>query len=142
MSKGIVSEQDYLIIAVNGRRVPYIFLEDEIPYIVRAVLPFGDPYITIDIDDNQIINQGYYHRSKIKKISGSEVATKSFLNPEYSSISALLYSSADLWNFTQKPGREFIFLHNKLATKHLVKGWQKIGREFWVEDDRLERRII
>ena len=142
LSKGIISKEDYMIIAINGRRIPHVLLEDEIPFVVMAVLPFGDPYVTIDIDKNEIIDHGYHHRGTIKKISGSEVPTYSFLNPEYSNISGILYSFADVWNYPSKPGAEFIILHNPIAKRPLPHGLLKVGREFWVEGNKLERRTL
>jgi hypothetical protein len=52
-------------------------------------------------------------------------------------ISALLYAWADEVNRARVPGREFVVLHNPLATNPLPRGTFPFGREYWFEDGQL-----
>lgn len=44
----VISAEEPYIIAVNGGNIPYTFLDDHIPRIIKAVLPIGPYSITID----------------------------------------------------------------------------------------------
>ena len=116
---GIVKVEDTYIIAVNGRRIPYSTLEDDVPYIVKAVLPFGSLDIIVDLHTDEFIGEEYSYRPEIRKAQGDPVSTRVFLEKEFAGISGILYSKSDFLNVPQRLGTEFIFLHNKLAQNPL-----------------------
>jgi hypothetical protein len=138
---GIIKKGEPYIIAVNGRRVPFSKTDDDIPYIVKAVLPFGNFEVDVNFETNEIVDQRYSYRSEITKANNSIVPTYIFLDKEYSGISGILFSNSDLLNRPLISGTEFIFIHNPLADSPLSRGWLPIGYEYWVDSDKLHRKI-
>lgn len=138
LDAGLVGSSDALVIAVNGFDIPHSFTEDEVPYIVKSVLPFGDFTVTIDVEKMEMVDQFYKHRTSIQKKSGSEVPTKAFQEPNYRIISGIIYSRAELWNLPTCLGSDFIFVHNPIADIGLDRGWTPRARSIWVEDDQLK----
>lgn len=137
--KGLISANDPFIVAVNGFQIPYAIADDEIPYAIQAVLPFGVPQVIVDIGNSEIVDTGYQHRPHIKKESGVEVPSHFFLDDTYSALSGVLYSNASAFNF--KPlGTDFVYLHNPNAENPLPRGWLKTGREYWLEDGKLHHK--
>lgn len=111
----IMSKGDFYIIAINGCRISSSRTDFDPPRILRSVLPFGYPQVTLDTVSRQIISQGYQYRSTISKASGSTVQTDIFLDPDYKHISAILFSNADVFNLPKSMGDDFITVHNPLA---------------------------
>ena len=64
--------------------------------------------------------------------------TDVFLNPQYSGISALISSAADVYNHPAGLGEDFHFIHNALASNPLPKGWLPLGKEYWPSGGSLE----
>lgn len=134
----IIKQNEPYIIAINGRRIPYSILEDDIPYIVKSVLPFGDLNVIINWESDKIIGEEYSYRPEINKAHGAQVSTRIFLDASFSGISGILFSNSDFLNHPHKIGNEFIFIHNPLANNPMSPGWLPIGREFQVKNDVLE----
>lgn len=133
-----VKRNDAYVIAVNGKRIPYSNLEDDIPNIIKSVLPFRDLNVIIDWESNKIVGEEYSYRPEVKKESGASVSTRVFLDPVFSGISGILFSNSDFLNHPPKIGKEFVFVHNPLASNPLPKGWLSVGREYEIKDNRLE----
>ncbi len=137
VSSGLISKNDAFAIAINGFDIPHILGEDEIPYIVKSVLPFGNLTVTIDINERKPIDQLYQYRGHIQKKSGANVPTKAFQDPSYSFVAGVLYSTAELWNHPPTLGEDFLFVHNPTTSQGLDKDWISRGRSIWVEDNQL-----
>jgi hypothetical protein len=139
LEDGTISPSEPYIIAINGRRVPYSYSDsdDEIPIIVKAVLPFGQYVVKVDFDKNEIVDQRYTYRAHVEKANKAKVATRFFLDRESSGISGILFSNSDLLNRPQQLGADFIYIHNPLASNHLPRGWCPTGQEY-----RLENNIL
>lgn len=135
----IIGEAEPYVIAVNGNKVPYS-TDDEIPYIIQAVLPFGLPTVQINWDAPDQSIHGYEYRPKIKKIKGCDVPTDIFLRKEYEGISGVIFSNVGIRNFHSKMGNDFIFVHNPLALNQLPEGWLKVGYEYRRRERFLEVR--
>lgn len=144
LSKGIISDTDHVIIGINGGKISGSRSEilGEIPYFIQAVLPFGDEYVIVDVENN-LVEHGYKYRADITKRNGSRVSTEIFLNPQSSNISTLLYSSAD-WSSMLAPyrGSEFICLHNYFARNSLEHKWLDIGTEYWIGEGKLHNQKL
>lgn len=134
-----IGESEPYVIAVNGNKVPYV-TDDEIPYVVQALLPFGLPTVQINRDVPEESTHGYEYRPQIKKVKGCDVPTNIFLRKEYEGISGVIFSSVGIRDFQSKLGSDFIFLHNPLALNKLPDGWLKIGYEYRLRDKFLEVR--
>ena len=83
-----------------------------------------------------IKSEGYGNRVAIIKESGSSVETNSFLNPEYSILAGILYTSAKLVEMPNLSNRNIIFIHNPMASAPCDLGWFGAGKEYFVEDKK------
>jgi hypothetical protein len=137
----VIEKSEPYIIAVNCSKVPYAWdLDDEIPYIVQAVLPFGLPNLEINWGAPKESTAGYNNRPEIKKVSGEGIPTNIFFRKEYEGISGIIFSRVNIRQFHGKMGRDFLFVHNPLALNKLPEGWLGMGREYRVEGNFLECR--
>lgn len=137
INKGIINSNDAFVIALNGRGINMTILEGPLPAIVRSVYPIGDYSITIDVNTLKSVREGYQTKFEVIKQSGSHVRTDTFLDPNYSGISGILYSSAALWDMPTIPGCEFIYIDNFIATTHLNTAWLGIGKSCYKEENHL-----
>jgi hypothetical protein len=138
--KGIIAESEPYVVAVNGRKAHWFSADDEIPYLVQAVLPIGLPVHWVNLDDPKNSGSGYDHRSVIKRASGSSVPTDTFLQPGHEGLSGMLGSGVGIGTYPPEMGADFVFVHNSLARNKLPAGWLNRGREYRVEGDHLECR--
>ncbi len=132
--KGWVSSEEPYIIAINVAQVPSASLELEIPRIVRSLLPFGPQVLHLNRETGKVTGIGYEDQGKIIKASGTEIETNAFLNPEYSGISAVIYSCVDVFNHPTEISRALLLFHNPLATTPLPLSFLKKGYEYWVDE--------
>ncbi|MDD5435321.1 MAG: hypothetical protein PH343_07830 [Nitrospira sp.] len=140
LEQDVLSGNDAYVIAINSKRILPIVIEPELPYIVKAILPFGNLVIVWDRSENQLVETNHEYRDTIRKKSGSDVSTDIFLNPEYSGISAVLYSSVDAVNRPATFGADFVLVHNPCAKNPIKLGVFRFGAEYWVEGDELKRK--
>jgi hypothetical protein len=137
LDTGVVESDDVLIIAVNGRGIRMLMFDGPLPAIVKSVYPFGNYVVTVDSETAEVIREGYQTRHAIQKDSGAEVSTSAFLDPEFSIVSGVLYSSSALWDLPLQPGREFLFVHNSLASNPVEAGWLNVGYEYYKDGDNI-----
>jgi hypothetical protein len=139
--KGIIAKTEPYIIAVNGNKVPYAW-DDEVPYIIQAVLPIGLPTIWVNWEKPEESASGYAHRPQIQKLSGSGVSTDIFLRKEYEGISGVLFSRVSIHEFHIGMGEDFIFAHNPQALNKVPEGWLRVGHEYRyrIDENALEGR--
>ncbi len=126
-----VSNNDCFVIAINGMQFHFIVDDDTSPAILKAVLPIGAPQIQINRKTGEVRESTMEYRPTVLKESGNEVMTTCFLNPAYSSVSAVLFSDA---NFLMDADSEWVnrsitVVHNPLATNPLPHGWFGLGKE-------------
>lgn len=140
-SKGIIRPDDFFVIAINGGRIHKAVFEQQIPYIVKSLLPFGNPVFALDKKSGELVSSFYEHKDSITTAKGSLVPTNIFLNKEYAGISAILYSWMNVVTRPNKIGVEIHFVHNcPLADNKLPLGIFPFGTEWWVENDELIRK--
>lgn len=136
-----VTASEPFIIAINDGMVASRFLDIGPPRIVRSLLPIGFEVLHIDTTTMKSIGSSREYRDAVAKKSGTTIATTSFLNPEYSGISAVIYSPVDAIN---RPLDNFagalLLFHNPHASNPLPLGLLKKGTEYWVEDGQLKNR--
>lgn len=139
--KNLICDDEPYIIAVNAAQVPSARLDDDdVPRIVGSLLPFGSPVITMNRHTLEIIDSSYAYQDSLSKTSGTQIPTTSFLNPEYSGISAVIYSSVDVLNFPEELSHGLLLFHNPLARNPLLHGFLKRGYEYWIDDDELKNK--
>jgi hypothetical protein len=132
--KNWVSTEEPYIIAINAALVPSASRELEIPRIVRSLLPFGFQVLHLSRETLEVTGNSYEYQGGVIKISGAEIETTSFLNPEYSGISAVIYSCVDVCNYPTEISRALLLFHNPLAKNPLPLGFLKKGYEYWVDE--------
>lgn len=138
-ARGWVRDDDPVVIAVNGARIPSARLELTIPRIVRSVLPFGHEQFHVDTGTMDIVDHTFQYRAFVQKLEGAEVAVDVFDDDSFSGISAVLASCSDEINRPKVAGSDFVLVHNPRAQVPLPRGWLERGQEFWVEEDALNR---
>ena len=117
------------------------FLEDNLPDIVRAVLPFGDRVIRFNPVTGEELGSGFEYRPAVLKANRSPVPTTLFQNPEYDGISAILYSPWDEINRPDDLGAGFTVIRNPRASNPIPEGFFKFGREFVITEGAVEPRM-
>lgn len=141
---GVIQSDDAYVIAINGSQIPFALYEESLPWIVKAVLPFGSPQVTIDVTTLETEKEEYTYRSEVKKVNGSSVGTDIFLCQDYSFISAVLYSNVNIpfcpINMDNL-GDDFIIIHNPLALNSLPQDFIKRGREVVVTQQEFTYQI-
>lgn len=119
LAKGIISIEDYYILAINSQGIPNARYGGSIPYFIQAFLPFGPLTIAFDTKSFEQTDSFYAFRPEVTKVSGSPVSTRSFLDEEASFCSALLHSGVDCANHPSQLGGDFSVLHNPGARRPL-----------------------
>ena len=118
-------------------RVPFVFQEKTVPRIVSVLFGIGDEVVHIDRGTRQIVGYSFDRQDCITKLKGATVQTTFFEDPGYHGISAVLYSTADPFNYPNVPGADFLLVHNPQASARLPESYLRIGEECWSEGDRL-----
>jgi len=111
---GILESTEPYVIALNGAKLNFMSRTDDIPYILKSILPIGDQYY-----DFQNERSGISHRDTIIRENGAEVSTNVFLDDAYRHISAILYSNTHAGRFDEEIGSDFILIHNPNAVNPL-----------------------
>lgn len=131
---GTIPAGDAAIIAISGGSLPVRFSEGPTPNIVRALFGVGSSVLEIDPKAKKIVGRSVEHRDHVLKKSGSPVHSGPFLRNTSAHISAVIYSSADCVNHPEKPGDDFVLVHNPKATVPIHHGWLPIGTEYWIDE--------
>lgn len=136
--KGIVSDQDCYVLAINSRGIPHAPYGNTLPFFVQALLPIGHPNMVIDRATGEVIDSYYALRETITKTKGSPVSTAAFLDPEYAFISAVLHSGVDSVNRPEALGEDFFVLHNPTARHPLEMSVLSWCRQYVYNDGELK----
>ncbi len=118
----IIKVKEPYIIALNSAGLNFM-TDDDIPYILKALLPIGD-YVYNFKDEIMKIE----FRDRIIKEKGSEVFTNIFFNDRYKYISAIIYSNVSAHAFNKDLGSDFILIHNPKAINPLPIDILKKGK--------------
>jgi hypothetical protein len=133
LKKGIVSESDALVIALNPRSVPHDNIDTDPARILQAAFRVGQPYATVNPETMKVVGVGYKFRDKIQKgpkgekKKRSEVQTGVFQTGEYPALSGLLCSRVDAANHPGEMGDDFQLVPNPLSSVRLPAGFRLRG---------------
>jgi hypothetical protein len=136
---GIIRNNQAVVIAISGMKMPHRWSGLYPPEIVRAVYPVNHLVLDLNRSTHEVVGSRVEYRDRIGKANGSPVATNAFLDSEFSVISAVLFGEADWINRAEPPGAEFKIVHNVTARTPLPNGWFPRGDEYWWRDGQLER---
>src|SRR5260221_1045582 len=121
-TKGIVSEGDGYIVAINSNKIPNAYFGSILPYHVQAFLPFGPFTVAINPKTHEKVDEYFQYRAEVTKQSGRPVSTQAFLDPAYAGGSAVIHSVFDVAGYTRSRaiwGDDFDVLHNPTAANPL-----------------------
>ena len=141
--KGIISENDIYIVAINSNKIPYASFGSilPLPYYVQAILPFGPLTVAINPKTPEKVDEYFQYRGEVKNKNDNPVSTNAFLDPAYCGISAVIHSAFDVAGYAYgnaRWGDDFDVLHNPLATNPLpfeALNWCKYR---YIHDGKLE----
>lgn len=125
----IIENDEPYIIALNGAKLNFIS-NDDIPYILKAVLPIGDYYYNFETEES-----GITFRDRVIRESGTEIFTNIFLDDNYNHISAILYSNTHAGKFDEEIGSDFILIHNPKAINPVPINIIQNGKVINIETD-------
>lgn len=138
VAKGIVQPGEQIVLAINSRGIPHAPNGAEMPYVIKALLPFGALTYVVDTKTNKLTDSFHQHRSQLLKANTAPVATTSFLDPRFSHFAAVLHSSVDCANSPRELGEEFLVLHNPMASPSLPKDLFSWCRQLEFYDETLQ----
>lgn len=133
---GIVSDNDTCIVAISAALIHQDFGSSDIPYIVRAVYPFGDQYVTFSTDTFEVVETGVHYQKSILKKSGIEIPKTAFLGSEYSLVSGVIFCPKGMGNSPAVLGSDFRTVHNLKAKNQLTQGFVSRGVEYWLVETK------
>ncbi len=136
VAKGIVSNNDSYVVALNGQKVGFSQHDVDPPRILRSLFPIGHEKVITELDANEtmkIVGNRFQFRPEIKKASGKDVSTFIFLSRDYENLSAVLFSSVGVINRPERMGQDFMLVHNPLAKNPLPSGFFKLGKEYTIQ---------
>jgi hypothetical protein len=118
LKKGIVSDKDAFVIAINPWAIPFDHTDADPPRILQAGYTVGAPYVEVDPKVMKPVGSGYYFRDFIEKApkpagagekakEGAKVPTGVFQLKEYAGLSALLCSRVEVINHRGEMGEDF-----------------------------------
>jgi hypothetical protein len=127
LTKGIVSDKDAFVVAINPWEIPWDHKDSDPPRILQAGYTIGTPYGEVERETLTPIGVGYQSRDKIMKESTANVDTGVFQREEYKNLTALLCSRAEVANRPSQMGRDFQLAPNPNATVPLPEGFRLRG---------------
>jgi hypothetical protein len=133
LKKGIVSDKDVFVIAINPRASPFDSHDSDPPRILQAGFTVGKPYAIVNRETMKGVGVGYHFRNKIlkapkgKENRQAEVPTGAFQSAEYAGLSALLCSRVDAANRPGEMGDDFQLAPNPHASVSLPDGFRLRG---------------
>ena len=142
--KGIIAPSDHVLLGINHKGIPKAFMGSTIPFIAKAVLPFGHLAIAIDRKTKEIVDSHYTYNPVVEKRSGAKISTEAFLDPAYSIISGIISSGVDCVNYPSSMGQDFFLLHNPTAENPLNEsalGWCRQAKYNEGQLDYIEAEI-
>jgi hypothetical protein len=133
LKKGIVSDKDVFVIAINPRAIPFDSHDSDPPRILQAGFTADKPYAIVNRETMKGVGVGYHFRNKIlkapkgKENRQAEVPTGAFQSAEYAGLSALLCSRVDAANRPGEMGDDFQLAPNPHASVPLPDGFRLRG---------------
>ena len=121
VSKGILLPEEQVVLAINSGGIPHAPYRAEMPYIAKALLPFGALTIGIDPKTREVTDSYYRYRPELQKNNRSAVSTTAFLGTEYTAFAGVLHSGVDFANYPATLGDDFLLIHNPSATSPLPR---------------------
>jgi len=133
----ILQPDDPYVVAVNLGGTTFARGEYDPPLIIQSLFGLGSLMVLFDRDNPALDETRYSIRHQIIKHNDEPIRTNYFLDSEYRSLSAVIFSDAYPLSLPKPDGREFRLVHNPYAQNPIDKGLFKIGYEYWVEGTQI-----
>jgi len=146
IKEGLIKKSQRVVICISGgwiepiHRYP-IYPVGGFPEVVKALLPIGDMLLVINKNDLTSVKHSFKYKDYVNKIGKQDknimIKTDYFLDRNYSCISAVIYSYANVMDSTEtlNLGKDFFLIHNPLADNPLLEGSIACGIEYKTEID-------
>lgn len=121
LKKGLLNKHDRVLLAINSRGIPHGPYGADMPFFLKAFLPFGNLTIELNPKTLKVIDTYHTYRPVLKKQNTAEVQTTTFLHPRSAPIVAVLHSAVDCVNRPDCLGGDFDILHNPSAAQQLPR---------------------
>jgi hypothetical protein len=128
---------DPYVVAVNPGCMTFARGNYDPPLIIQALFAVGNLMVLFDREDPARDETRYSIRHQIIKYNDKPIRTNYFLDSEYSSLSAVIFSDAYALSLPKPDGREFKLVHNPYARNPISRGLFKVGSEYWAEGTRI-----
>jgi hypothetical protein len=136
--KSLIKADEQFLLAINTRGIPDWPLAGEMPYFIKALLPFGHHSFVIGNDANKAQAASHTYRSHILKSTSSPVSTTWFLEQVATPMIAVLHSSVDCFNHCgDSLGLDFDVLHNPRVESGFPNELFRWARQFHYANGRL-----
>jgi len=145
LKKGIISDNDCFVIALNPRAIPFDIADTNPPRILQAAYTVGAPYIEMSRETLKAVGSGYHFRDHIVKTprekpeqaankkEPAKVSTGVFQDKEHLGLSALLCSRIDAASRHGEFGDDFQLVPNPHARAPLPEEFRLRGTYYAVE---------
>ncbi len=138
IDKCIVNKEDAYVIAINGRLLrgfggefPELYGISQFPFAVEATFCIGPYQMSIDRQTLQTTGSGHQYRSSILKPNGASVPADTFLDPNFSPISAIWSVDIDE-NVLAGEWRPMVVVHNPNAANPIPTNFLPAHAEYIV----------
>jgi hypothetical protein len=133
----IVKPKDIVLIALNQSSIRDSDLHDnEVPAMLKAVLPLGEPVIASNGTSEAHVT--IPPRFAITKQNSAEVSTTLFLEKRSASIAGALFAAQNVWNLRKTTETDLGLVHNPQASAAFPRNKIPWKCEFWVENGYLQ----
>lgn len=137
--RGIVRDDDAVVLAINACAIEFARLDSGIPDIVRAVYPIGPRHFVVPIaSDTRRTSRGkpraeHFYRATIPRVGRPDgIPASAFLHDRYRTISAVLFCAVDP---IDAQARHLVLVHNAGASVQVPRGALPCGQEYWMALD-------
>jgi len=141
ISDRIIGENDPFLIGVNLNKIQFAIGDVDPPFIIQAVFPIGGLAVVVDTQTLDVVSQEYSRKPSVSKVSGVQIPTNIFLDPEYSGISAVLYSTASVGRYSGQQKHDYKVVYNPMARNPLSNKWLTSSSVYWVENNKIKSRL-
>lgn len=134
IQKGIVLEQDLVVIAININAVDglWTYMDD---FLKRALYGVGDPVLHVDSDTHSIVDTHHLEIESIsKKSSGASVNVRPFVDGSMGQISSVWTFSGNAIDRPPKLGSDCIQYPNLTSANCWPQGTISMGEEWRFEE--------
>lgn len=123
MAAAIVKPDDGFVVAINSRRVPWVFLTDDPPWIARALYGLGTHAVKYNTVTKEWPEPFLTPQPSVKKQNHEPIDANLFGSGKAPEVSGVLYSAEDPWTRKGNLASGLVFIHNRTARVPLPDRW-------------------